>query len=228
MSVYLDIKSLYLHLKVNWNVLMCKICIARRLVVDVFPWCNANFVPFPSGTLVARRMRNGSIPVFWFILTGRHTNWSKTWSILTMYFHPIRVVEQGMCGYWVYWSTASHDINAIYSVENIRVSSIMKLTMWYCAKSHGNYLVLLPWKVGTSLCKLPVHIFFPNHSTTTTLSPSTLVYRRGGGAPPIRIIFRPAKTLNFTIKWVQLIVGSSFPVILAQTFLLSYPGVGVG
>ena len=31
--------------------------------------------------------------------------------------------------------------------------------------------------------------------------------------PPLRIIFRPAKMLNFTIKWVQLIVGSSFPVI---------------
>ena len=61
MSVYLDIKSLYSHLKVNWNVLMCKICIARRLVVDIFPWCNANFVPFPSGTLVALRMQNGSI-----------------------------------------------------------------------------------------------------------------------------------------------------------------------
>ena len=28
-------------------MLMCKICIARRLVVDSFPWCNANFVPFP-------------------------------------------------------------------------------------------------------------------------------------------------------------------------------------
>ena len=61
MSVYLDIKSLYPHLKVNWNVLMCKICIVRRLIVDIFPWCNANFLPFPSGTLVARRMGNGSI-----------------------------------------------------------------------------------------------------------------------------------------------------------------------
>ena len=37
-------------LKVIWNVLMCKICIARRLVVDIFPWCNANFVPFPRFT----------------------------------------------------------------------------------------------------------------------------------------------------------------------------------
>ena len=51
----------------------------------------------------------------------------------------------------VFWSTASHDINAVYSVKNIRVSSIMKLTMWYCVKSHGNYLVLLPWKVDMGL-----------------------------------------------------------------------------
>ena len=48
MSVYFDMKSLYPHLKVNWNMLMCKICIARRLVVDIFPWCNANSVPFPQ------------------------------------------------------------------------------------------------------------------------------------------------------------------------------------
>ena len=56
----------------------------------------------------------------------------------------------------------------------------------------------------------------------------TLVYRRGVVTTPLRIIFRPAKTLNFTIKWVQLIVGSSFPVILAQNNLLPYPGVRVG
>ena len=49
-----------------------------------------------------------------------------------------------------------------------------------------------------------------------------------GGCTPLKIIFRPAKTLNFTIKWVQLIVGSSFPVILAQKKLLPYAGVGVG
>ena len=67
MSVYLDIKSLHPHLKVNWNVLMCKICIARRLVVDIFPWCNANFVPFPSGTLVAHRMGNRSIVLMYNI-----------------------------------------------------------------------------------------------------------------------------------------------------------------
>ena len=40
---------------------MCKTCIARRLAVDIFLWCNANFVPFPSGTLVARQMQNGRI-----------------------------------------------------------------------------------------------------------------------------------------------------------------------
>ena len=53
-------------------MLMCKICIARRLVVDIFPWCNANFVPFPSGTLVARRMRNERIcrPFKHYLLKG--------------------------------------------------------------------------------------------------------------------------------------------------------------
>ena len=69
--------------------------------------------------------------------------------------HPIRVVEQGKlpcdCSYWVFWSTASHDINAVYSVKNIRVSTIIILTIWYCAKSHGYYLILLPWRFGTSI-----------------------------------------------------------------------------
>ena len=40
---------------------MCKICIARRLVVDTFPRYNANFVPFPSRTLVAGQMQYGRI-----------------------------------------------------------------------------------------------------------------------------------------------------------------------
>ena len=40
---------------------MCKICIARSLVVDIFPLCNANFVPFLSRMLVACRMGNGRI-----------------------------------------------------------------------------------------------------------------------------------------------------------------------
>ena len=30
----------------------------------------------------------------------------------------------------VFWSPTCHDINAVFSMENIRVSSIMKLTMW--------------------------------------------------------------------------------------------------
>ena len=42
-------------------MLMCKICIAQRLVFDIFPWCNASFVPFRSGMLVVHRMQNGSI-----------------------------------------------------------------------------------------------------------------------------------------------------------------------
>ena len=42
---------------------MYKICIARRLVVDIFPWCNTNFVLFPIGTLVASWMGNGRIDV---------------------------------------------------------------------------------------------------------------------------------------------------------------------
>ena len=52
------------------------------------------------------------------------------------------------CGHWVSWSTASHNIKALYFVQNIRLSSIMKFNMWYLVKSHGFYLVLLPWKVG--------------------------------------------------------------------------------
>ena len=48
MSVYLDKKLLYPHLKVNWNVLMCKICIALRLVVDIFPMMQCEFCAFPK------------------------------------------------------------------------------------------------------------------------------------------------------------------------------------
>ena len=44
--------------------------------------------------------------------------------------HPTRVVEQGNLAYHVIVVTASHDINVDNSIENIRVSSIMKLTMW--------------------------------------------------------------------------------------------------
>ena len=64
----------------------------------------------------------------------------------------------------MFWSTASHDINAVYSVQNIRVmrvSSIMKLTMCYCVKSHSNYLVLLglPWKAAVATSVLVLSVF---------------------------------------------------------------------
>ena len=36
------------------------------------------------------------------------------------------------------WNTASHDINAVYSIDDIRVSSIIKLTMWLCV----NHMVM--------------------------------------------------------------------------------------
>ena len=47
------------------------------------------------------------------------------------------------CGHWVFRSTAFHDINAVYSVDNIRVPSVVKLTVWCCVKSHDNYHVIL-------------------------------------------------------------------------------------
>ena len=52
---------------------------------------------------------------------------------------------------------------------------------------------------------------------------------KGGGYYPLKdFVFRPAKMLNSTIKWLQLIVGSPILVILGQTILLSYPWVGEG
>ena len=79
--------------KVNWNVLMCKFCIARRLIVDIFPWCNANFVPFPSWTLVARPMQNGS---------NRKLSCKKSW-LQSLSYTPLTVVlntytHYGACG----------------------------------------------------------------------------------------------------------------------------------
>ena len=62
-------------------------------------------------------------------LKARSKSRKSTWCS-----YPIRVVEQGNYHVIVYvpcviWGTASHDINAVYSVENITVSNIMKLTM---------------------------------------------------------------------------------------------------
>ena len=73
----------------------------------------------------------------------------KIWNCCYTVFHPpIWVVEQGNYHVIVVtecsaWNTASHDISAVYSVENIKVSFIMKLAMWYCVKSHGNYHEIL-------------------------------------------------------------------------------------
>ena len=52
---------------------------------------------------------------------------------------------------------------------------------------------------------------------------------KGGGyelttPSPLRFIFRPAKTRNSTIKRMQLILGSSFPVILMHFF--NFPTLG--
>ena len=78
---------------------MCKICIARRLVVDIFPWCNANFVPFPSGTLVARRMRNGSIAY-------NCTFYEISWIMQMKFYELFHKIERKSLPYGV--------INAIY------------------------------------------------------------------------------------------------------------------
>ena len=45
----------------------------------------------------------------------------------------------------MFWSTASYDINTcpVYSKENIRVSSVIKITKWCCVKIHDNNLVIL-------------------------------------------------------------------------------------
>ena len=88
-----------------------------------YEWANMKIIQVSSYFLLLRNT--------WFDI-GRN---------LTNPCHPIRVVEQGNYRMIVY-HTESHGINAVYSVENTRVSSIMKLTMWYCVTSHGNYLVL--------------------------------------------------------------------------------------
>ena len=110
MFVYLDIKSLYPHLKVNRNVLICKICIARRLVVDIFPWCNANFVPFPSRTLVACQMWNGRINFTFFVISPKLQRiWSgnfgfatkKIWAFIwyqKMYYFRWALGDENMIG----------------------------------------------------------------------------------------------------------------------------------
>ena len=45
--------------------------------------------------------------------------------------------------YWLFWSTASYDVYAVYSTDNSRISSAMILIMWCCVKSQDNDHVLL-------------------------------------------------------------------------------------
>ena len=52
----------------------------------------------------------------------------------------------------MFWSTASYDINAAHTVENIRVSSVMKLAMCFCVTSQCNYHVILHELGVYSLC----------------------------------------------------------------------------
>ena len=83
---------------------MCKICIVQHLVVNIFPWCNANFVPFPSGTLVACRMRNGRI-VWWPCLYIRCSNSAFHLSLTTFKSHSeidqdrLSIVHNCICLY---------------------------------------------------------------------------------------------------------------------------------
>ena len=131
-----------------------------------------------------------------------------------------------MIVYHVYSGVQHPMTNAVYSVENIRVSSIMKLTMWYCVKLHSNYLVLLSmsWKVETrqktnkkthknkhTNKQLKKDIFeqnitFPFFCSRIPRLP------KGVGYHPLET----AKTLVSATKWLQLIVGSSFAVILVE------------
>ena len=111
MSVYFDIKSLYPHFKVNWNVLMCKICFARHLVVNIFLWCNANFVPFPIGTLVARRKGNGRIlHKIVFVWRRSDVQLMLIFSFFVFYFTNIWIILMRKIGKLYSWILISANI----------------------------------------------------------------------------------------------------------------------
>ena len=61
-----------------------------------------------------------------------------------------------------------------------------------------------------------------------TDNPLTLIYWRGGGYHPLEDSFQATKMLVSATNWLQLIVGSSFVVILAKKLWPPYLGVGVG
>ena len=67
MSVYLDIKSLYPHLKVKLKRVIVSNLYCAALGCRHFPVMQCAHVPFPSGTLVAHRMGNGSIACAGFL-----------------------------------------------------------------------------------------------------------------------------------------------------------------
>ena len=127
-SVYLDLKSLYPHLKVNWNVLMCKICTARRLVVNIFPWCNANFVPFPSRTLVAHRIGSGRITfawswlaLFYLVLSVVSTETSSVWCVFCSGNIWLRRIP-GQLHHCHWWSRPGIRLNQMWHQAAVRMS----------------------------------------------------------------------------------------------------------
>ena len=100
------------------------------------------------------------------------------------------------------------------------------LKLLYNSKDGDNFMViwcLLPWinlVWGTLLALilyenvsniLIIWFFFEILAVHDIFNPRLL--KGDGYQSPLMIIFRPAKTLNFTSKWVWLILGSSFPVI---------------
>ena len=76
----------------------------------------------------------------------------RTHVLLWYIYHPIRVVNKVITTWlWLLRVLESqHPMMTMLFIpcENIRVSSIMKLTMWWCVKSHGNYHVILPGLVA--------------------------------------------------------------------------------
>ena len=100
------------------------------------------------------------------------------------------------------------------TIQNYKMGTGLHITMHYQATYQSKTIIILSRMSDPFSCWIGVIGL-------------TLVYPRGVVTTPLRIILQPAKTLNFTIKWVQLIVGSSFPAILAQgKGKLSKLGVG--
>ena len=107
-------------------MLMCKICIAGCLVVDIFPWSNANFVPFPSGTLVARWMRNGRIT------DGFHPTHAKLASIACI-LHRYDCFVHGTGSSVCYYSSSSYThifLNHVVSFNPEQIPNLRAIVEW--------------------------------------------------------------------------------------------------